>query len=192
MTTKLPVPYVPPAADPLALAIDLLKVAQVSTDNRRPILTRAVRELLADDDQAPPAPAKAKPARAPKAHSEKTEPATPTPAKIELASEPLAPSGKLLPGLSVDLRPEREIVSFKGKTTEVTARMAQLAQLLGRGNGNPIDRTFLGNKMFPTQSAASQATSLVPLVSMLKDALAEIGLEVITVRGVGVGLRPVA
>lgn len=210
MRSNLPAIYTPPpptAADGLELVAGLIAVAQ-QVPQHRGVLVRAVRELLgrdgdaaesapaeiADEDAAPSgrrrrkvkAKISAKAGRAKQTH--KPRPSAPAPAPM---AEPSTDStGITIAGVTVVTAPDNEEVTFNGKSMEVEARQAQLTLMLARGMPNPVDRDFLCKRLFPTQSKQSAGTSLGTLASATKAALAGIGLDVHTVRGIGVVLRP--
>lgn len=124
---------------------------------------------------------KAKPAaRAPKAAKRApaaaASPAPPRAADAEVNSD----------GVSVDTTPDAESISYGGRTTELTAEQAELAALLARAMPTPVAREFLIKKLGLTSAFAEQTLST--RASRLREAVATIGLEVKTVRGVGIAL----
>lgn len=92
-----------------------------------------------------------------------------------------------LHGVSISLKPDDGQVSYRGKTTEVTDKQAQLAALLLKGSPHPIDREFLSEKL--GFRGEFRDTSLGTLIGDTRRAVETIGLTLKTIRGVGVSLQ---
>lgn len=143
-----------------------------------------------------PAPGrKRRPARRRKrksGHNAEASPATSTrpAAKPAAAPAPACAAAITLNGVTIDPSADNQRVSFNGKETEITARQAELLIMLARGMPNPIGSEFLCRKLFPARNADSAAQGVSLLKAETAAAVEAIGLEVFTVRGVGLVLRP--
>lgn len=89
-------------------------------------------------------------------------------------------------GVTLHFDPGHQRICFKDKETELTARQAQLAAALMRGAPNPIGRNHLIEKLGIGGSFAD--TQLGTWVGDLRRAVATIGLDVKTFKGIGVAL----
>lgn len=100
-----------------------------------------------------------------------------------------APAGAKSNGVTVDFTPAAESVGYAGKSMEVSARQAQLFALLARTMPHPIGRDFLVNKLWPGKRPNYCDQMLSTMVRDAAGPAAALGLELVTVRGVGIVLR---
>lgn len=131
-------------------------------------------------------PAPARPERPVKsapqaAEAARKQPASPPPAKRAGVIE--------RDGITVDPTAGDESISFRGRKTDLTGEMAKLAAALARGTPEPIGRDFLIRELGLTGEFASQLLS--QRAATLREACATIGLEIKTVRGIGILMAPV-
>lgn len=124
-------------------------------------------------------PAMAAPAQKPSA--EKPAP-TGGAAKKETATKPIN-------GITIDLTPDSETVSFGGRSIEVTTRQARLVQLLARPRPAPVAESFLIGALWDGRPPPSSREQLLQIAHDLKGALAPIGLDLRTVKNVGFQLK---
>lgn len=126
----------------------------------------------------------------------KSEPLSPPAVPTKSAAAPQAkPNGGgngvhhvALHGVRVDLTPEEENVEHGGKVMELTARQAQFLAALLRGYPNPIDRNFIRQKV--CAGTGSQADAMLDMIyGDLSKAVADIGLHVKAIKGVGFSLE---
>jgi hypothetical protein len=141
----------------------------------------------------------------PKSHH-KAKPVTPPAPKVPASSPPppspakaAAPAAVEKPGEAVDaielqgvtvcFTRDEESVSCRGKTMEVTAQQAKLVATLLRAMPNPVNFDFVVSKMWSKPAPSSARTVLIfQIASACRDALAPIGLEIKTMKGVGMSL----
>lgn len=91
-------------------------------------------------------------------------------------------------GVTIDPTPNGESISYGGRTTELTAKLAVLASALARAMPLPVDRKRLAKELGLSGEWADQMVS--QHARKLGDAVGTIGLIVKTVRGVGVAMQP--
>ena len=183
-SNKLPAIYVPPAGgDGIALAVDLLAIARASPEHAA-TLSRVVCLLLGG--LSAPAVGNAVAALAP-TRAKKTKAVKSAPAQLPPPAAAKATTGG---AVEVCTDPENESVTFGGKTMEVSGEQAQFTLLLVRAMPNPVGRDFLEKKLFPGRSGESARAGLNVIIGPTRTALAGIGLDVHTVRSVGIVLRP--
>lgn len=126
--------------------------------------------------------------RAAKAAAVPAAPAT-VAAPVVAPAKPETPRGGApfhVHGVTLHAATDDERISFRGKETDLTARQAQLAALLMRGHPNPVDRKHLIEKLGIGGSFAD--TQLGAQVGEVRRAVASIGLDVKTFKGIGVAL----
>jgi len=98
-------------------------------------------------------------------------------------------AGETVNGVTIDLTDGAESVSFKGKSTEVTARQAKLVRLLARPRPQPVDESFLVAALWDGKPMLNATEQLKTIAADLRNSLAPIGLDLKAVKGVGYQLR---
>jgi hypothetical protein len=88
-------------------------------------------------------------------------------------------------GVTVDLRHGEESVSYKNKMMDISTRQAALTVALLRGAPSAIGCEFLRDKILTDVASHMRETTLDMACAELKKALAGVGLDLKTVRGVG-------
>lgn len=125
-------------------------------------------------------PAMAAPAQ--KRSAEKPAPTGGGAAKKETVTKPIN-------GITIDLTPDSETVSFGGRSIEVTTRQARLVQLLARPRPAPVAESFLVGALWDGRPPQRALEQLRQIAADLKGALAPIGLDLRTVKNVGFQLK---
>lgn len=96
-------------------------------------------------------------------------------------------------GVSVNLSEGAESVTFKGKTLSVSDRQARFILAVARGMPNPVDRSFIAKKVWPSGKVPEFYEQILgQFCSTLADPMATIGLRPEGVRGVGIVLKEIA
>lgn len=92
-------------------------------------------------------------------------------------------------GVTIDTTLDKETVSFKGKSTEVTTRQARLVQLVARPRPAPVAESFLIANLWNGKPPAAASNQLHTVADDLRAALAPIGLNLNFVKGAGWQLK---
>jgi DNA-binding response OmpR family regulator len=186
--TTLPTVYVPPiVCDPnITIALELIKLA-THEPQFKSVLVRAAAHLLdvageAFDQVQPNLVPRVKKEKNAKRGSVSKKPVS----EIKAAADNVVEAN----GVSINLDPGNESITFNGKTIEVNERQAAMAQLLARAFGQPIGRDHLQKKLFAHRSGDSAVVAVNQLARDLNEAVRAIGLEAFGVRGIGVMFRP--
>lgn len=193
MSRDLAVIATPPQAEErpvLELVAGMLETATAATPRDAATMIdasiRLLRSVHADLVEAPAARAArkgrkaGKPRAQRKARSRREDPPAETPAPAAISAE----------GIIVNESEGEQSISFNGKTTELLPASARLAAALVKAAGQPIGRAHLVKKVWGASAPASAETMLGALVGQLREACAGLGLEVKTIRGVGVSIAP--
>ncbi|MCZ7564721.1 MAG: hypothetical protein M5U08_13855 [Burkholderiales bacterium] len=91
-------------------------------------------------------------------------------------------------GVEITFGPDAD-VTYAERTTEITERQAELLAVLAPAMPLPVGRDFIAGKLWASPPTHADVM-LGEIASSLKAALPGIGLQLKTVRGVGIALQP--
>lgn len=187
----LPAIYTPPPAhgdSDIALVRDLLDIV-FDVPSKRPVLLAAVTRILAlgggpGDRQPDLQPVKAAPAvRKPGKRNARHTAA----AADDMPASPLKPRD-----IEVDQTADKESVTYRDKTMEILPDQALLIGALVTALPKPVSRKELQKTVYPKRKGDGGKFALNVLIGPTREALASVGIELRTLRGVGLGLWPAA
>jgi hypothetical protein len=92
-------------------------------------------------------------------------------------------------GVSIDFAEDDERVTFKSKTTEITAEQALLIRALARPRPTPVAEAFLISQVWKKSPPKYATEQLRAMTQELQKGLKPLGLELKKVPGVGYQLR---
>lgn len=111
------------------------------------------------------------------------------PTKPAPSSKAKAAAGETFNGVTIDLSPDNESVSFGGSLIEVTTRQARFVSLLARPRPAPVALSFLVSALWDGKPPATAGDAVKQMAADLQVPLSSIGLDLKPVKGVGYQLK---
>lgn len=166
-------------------SLGMVPAISTTPHKQRPIEARLIDngieiDIPPDDGPKLLAPPKAAEKPAPAAREDKPSPKAPSTPKSDAIA---------FNGVTIDVTLDKESISFRGKSTEVTTRQAKLVQLLARPRPAPVAESFLIANLWNGKPPASASDQLRTMADDLRAGLAPIGLNLNLVKGAGYQLK---